>query len=145
VGLWIEIRCAAMFDPGEIDSGRPWAQASLRIASEIMSAEAISDLLGLKPSNQRTSDGDPPFVVWMLESGLAPSAAVEDHLYILMERLNTAGPALSRLCETSTVEIWLSLSAGDRHRSAVLSHRVLGELGRLGIDLVLDAYPSGKH
>lgn len=132
-----------MMDADELIGGQPWALASLRIASETLDAEEIGDLLGLRATSTRTSEGEPAFAVWMLESGLSPSAPVEDHLYILMERLSGHHDAVRQLVETATVEIWMSFSPGDRHRSAVVNSGVLADLGTLGIDVVLDAYPPG--
>ena len=132
-----------VMDAQELSGGRPWALAALRIISETLSAEAIGELLGLPATSSRTSEGEPSFTVWMLESRLEPTANVEDHLYILMERLRDRRDALKGLADSSSVEMWLSFSPGNRHASSVLDHAVLGELGALGIDLVLDPYPAG--
>ena len=70
---------------------------------------------------------------------------MEDHLYILMEHLSDRRDALVELVETATVEIWLSFSPGERHRSAVLDSKVLSAVGDLGVDVVLDAYPPGRR
>jgi hypothetical protein len=129
-----------VIDPTDLDDGRPWALASLRIVSETLSGEGISELLGIRPTSGRVSEGDPAFTVWMLDSGLDSNAAIEDHLYILVERLHDRENAIRQLVETATVEIWLSLSPGTRRRPAVLNHEVLTAVGSLGIDLVLDPY-----
>src|SRR4051794_40989155 len=76
-----------VIDSDQLEAGRGWSQASLRIASEDLDADAICDLLGRRASSTRESEGDPTFTVWVLESGLDPSAPIEDHLYILMEVL----------------------------------------------------------
>ena len=133
-----------MIDTEDLAAGRPWALASLRIASETLGADEIGEMLGRRATSTRTSEGEPAFSVWMLESGLAPTAPVEDHLYILMEMLSDHVDDLKRLVESATVEIWLSFSAGDRHRSAVLDSKVLERIGSLGVDVVLDAYPAGR-
>ena len=133
-----------MMEADELSAGRSWASASLRIASETMTPDAIGELLHLRASSTRSGEGDPAFSVWMLDSGLDPSAAVEDHLYILIERLSECHEALRTLTETAAVEVWLSLSPGPRHRSAVIDHRCLAAFADLGIDLVLDLYPQGK-
>lgn len=133
-----------MIDADDLAAGQPWALASLRIASETLHAEEIGELLGRRATSTRTSEGEPAFAVWMLESGLAPTAPVEDHLYILMEMLSDHADALRQLVETATVEVWLSFSPGERHRSAVLDSKVLATLGNLGVDVVLDAYPAGR-
>ena len=112
----------------ELLGDQPWALASLRIASETLSPDEIGELLGLRATSSRTSEGEPAFSVWMFESGLSPNAAVEDHLYILMEQLSDRREPLRQLVDTATVEIWLSFSPGERHRSAVL-----------------DAYPPGRR
>jgi hypothetical protein len=121
-----------------------WAQASLRIASEDESAEAISELLGRRPSTTRASEGEPVFTVWVLESGLDPSAPIEDHLYILVEGLRDHREPLAELAARANVEVWLSYSPGrSGHRSAIFDSQILGELGEVGIDLVRDHYPPG--
>lgn len=129
-------------DGDELDGGRPWSVASLRVLSDTMSADAIDDLLGIHATSRRTSEGDPSFTVWMLESRLAPTAEPADHLYILMASLRDHRDALRGLASSASVELWLSFSPGQRRSSSVLSHAVLGELGELGIDLVLDPYPA---
>jgi hypothetical protein len=135
-----------VIDSDELHAGRGWAQASLRIASEDLDADAIGELLGRRASSTRESEGDPTFTVWVLESGLDPSAPIEDHLYILMEVLRDRRAELRRLAERANVEVWLSYSPGTRgQRSAVFGHAVLGELGELGLDLVLDPYPPGRR
>lgn len=117
-----------------------WASASLRIASETLGRDAISDLLGLRSTTSRTSEGEPSFTVWVLESGLEPAASVADHLYILVERLRDRADAVRTICETATVEVWLSFSPGATNATSVLDHGLLAELGALGVDLVLEPY-----
>ena len=138
------LRSDSMMDGDELLGSSPWALASLRIASETLAADEIGDLLELRATSTRTSEGEPAFAVWMFESGLSPSAPVEDHLYILMEHLSDHGDAIRQLVEMATVEIWLSFSPGDRHRSAVIDSKVLADIGSLGIDVVFDAYPAGR-
>ncbi|HKY15970.1 MAG TPA: DUF4279 domain-containing protein [Microthrixaceae bacterium] len=134
-----------MIDSEELSASRGWAQASLRIAGEDLGADAIGEMLGRRPSTARESEGAPSFTVWVLESGLDPSAPIEDHLYILMEGLRDRHDALRVLAEKANVEVWLSFSPDTyAHRSAIFGHRVLAELGDLGIDLVLDPYPPGR-
>lgn len=132
-------------DGDELLGGQPWAMASLRVASETLSADEIGELLDLRATSTRTGEGEPAFAVWMFESGMTPDASVEDHLYILMERLRDRRDALAQLIDVATVEVWLSFSPGERHRSAVLDSKVLAEVGGLGLDVVLDAYPPGRR
>ncbi len=129
-------------DPSDVDVGLPWAQASLRIASDTLNGDAISELLGMSPSSTRTSEGEPTFTVWMHDQRLEPSVAIEDHVYLLADELRDREEALAGLSEVATVEIWLSFSAGRRHVPAVLDSALLARLGALGVDLVLDPYPS---
>lgn len=133
-----------MIDRDEVEAGRPWAQASLRIATDDLTSDALGELLRLAPSSTRTAEGEPHFTVWMAESGLDPAAPVEDHLYILVERLRDRREELRNLAERATVEVWLSYSPGAAaRRTAIFDHDVLGELGAMAIDLVLDPYPPG--
>ena len=75
-----------MMEADELSAGRSWASASLRIASETMTPDAIGELLHLRASSTRSAEGDPAFSVWMLDSGLDPSAAVEDHHVLAARR-----------------------------------------------------------
>lgn len=135
-----------MLEPEDVDTGHPWAQASLRIATEEMTAETITELLGMKPTAKRLSEGEPSFTVWALDSGLDPSAPLEDHLYFLAERLSDHHEGLTEVVSRANVEIWLSYSRGSAApRSAVFGHELLAEIGSLGIDLVLDPYPSDRR
>ena len=137
-------RVRVVIDPEDLAMEGGWALASLRIASDELTADQISERLGLRASSARQADGEPAFTVWMYDSGLEPSAPLEDHLYILMERLSDRRDALIDLVQRANVEIWLSHSPGPGvPRSAVFDHGVLAELGALGIDLVLDPYPPG--
>lgn len=135
-----------MIDADDLAAGRPWATASLRIASDQLTAEVIGELLGLRATSTRSSEGEPTFSVWVRESGLEPSAALEDHIYILIEQLRDHRERLAELAQRSTVELWLSFSAGDaRGRPSIVNHAALVELAALGIDLVLDPYPVGRR
>ena len=123
----------------------PWAIASLRIASDTLSVDAISDLVGLRHTTARLAEGEPAFTVWMLESGLEPAAPIEDHLYVLVERLRGRSDEIRSLCDTATVEVWLSFSPRTKQATSVLDHGVLAELGAFGVDLVLEPYPASSQ
>lgn len=123
----------------------PWAIASLRIASDTLGVDAISDLVGFRHTTARSAEGEPAFTVWMLESGLDPAAPIEDHLYVLVERLRDRSDVIRELCETATVEVWLSFSPRARQATSVLDHGLLAELGALGVDLVLELYPVASQ
>jgi hypothetical protein len=133
-----------VIESAELAGGRPWATASLRIASDQLSADSIGERLGLRPSSTRAAEGEPAFSVWVMESGLEPSAPLEDHLYILMEQLRDRRDLLVELAEESNVEIWLSFSPGDvAGGTSVFTHDSIVELGELGVDLVFDPSPAG--
>src|SRR5215218_9048126 len=128
-----------MIDVEELAGQRPWATASLRIASDQLSADAIGERLGLRATSTRSAEGEPVFSVWVMESGLEPSAPLEDHLYILMEQLRDRRDVLHGLAEESNVEVWLSFSPGETgRRTSVFTHDAIVELGDLGLDLVFD-------
>lgn len=134
-----------MIDPDDTATLPQWATASLRIATELLTVDEISDRLDLRPTSWRVSDGDPEFTVWMHESALETSAPIEDHLYLLMERLRERKDALAALSESATAEIWLSFSVSDTAGESILDHRVLSEIADVGCDLVLDPQPSRLH
>ncbi len=131
-----------MIDPDELDRGHGWAMASLRIATDDLTCDEITERLGVRPSSTRVAEGEPSFAVWVLDSGIEASSSVEDHLYLLVERLRDHWRELRDLAEHATVEVWLSYSPdASGARTSVLTHKVLSEIGGLGIDLVLDPYP----
>jgi len=133
-----------MIESADLEGLGGWATASLRIASDELSADSIGERLGLRASSSRSAEGEPAFSVWVMESGLEPSAPLEDHLYILLEQLRDRTEVLCELAESSNVEVWLSFSPAAAHqRTSVFNHEALVELGELGIDLVLDPYPTG--
>jgi hypothetical protein len=135
-----------VIDPDDLAPDGGWALASLRIASEELNADQISELLGLRFTSARLADGEPAFTVWMYDSGLEPSSPIEDHLYILVERLRDRRDALIDLARRANVEIWLSYSPGTGvPRSAVFDHAVLAELGALGVDLVFEPYAAKRR
>jgi hypothetical protein len=117
-----------------------WASASLRIATENLTVEEVSEALKLKPTQTRNAEGEPSFAVWIYEAPLDSAASVEDHLYLLVERLRDRLTALREIVALANVEIWLSAFAGSQSVSAVLNSQVLAELGALGIDVVLDLH-----
>lgn len=131
-----------MIDPDELDQGHGWAMASLRIATDDLTCDEITERLEVRPSSTRIAEGEPSFAVWVLDSGLEATSSLEDHLYILVERLRDHGRELRELAEHATIEVWLSYSPGAAGgRTSVLDHRVLSEIGGVGADLVLDPYP----
>jgi hypothetical protein len=133
-----------MMAPEDVAPTSGWATASLRIVSDTVGTDSISEQLGLKPTSTRTAEGEPAFAVWMLESELAPSSPLEDHLYILLAKLRDRLDALAELSRSANIEMWLGYSpAVGGHRSAIFGHEALAELGELGIDLVFDPYPAG--
>lgn len=134
-----------MIDPEDSASLPQWATASLRIATELLTVDEITDQLDLQPTSWRMSDGEPVFTVWMYESTLETSAPIEDHLYLLMERLRERHDALAALSDSATAEIWLSFSVSEFASESILDHRVLGEVASAGCDLVLDPQQSKLH
>ena len=130
----------------ELDESEPgtWGTASLRIASDTLSVEEISDRLGLRPTSARSQEGERTFTVWMYDAGLSPREPVEDHVVILLERLRDCADALRGISETANVEIWVSFSPGPRQRSAVIDARTLQAMASFGIDLVVDTYPANS-
>lgn len=121
-----------------------WGSASLRIASDTLSVEEISERLGLRATITRSNDSDRTFTIWMHDAGLPPTEPVDDQLVILLERLRDRATALRELAETANVELWVSFSPGPRHRSAVIDARTLEMIASLGIDLVVDTYPANS-
>jgi len=131
-----------VIDPDELDQSHGWAMASLRIATDDLTCDEITERLEVRPTSTRSAEGEPAFAVWVLDSGLEATSSLEDHLYILVERLRDHCQELRHLAEHATVEVWLSYSPdASGGRTSVLDSRVLSEIGGLGIDLVLDPYP----
>lgn len=128
-----------------------WASASLRIASEELTPDEISEFVGVRPTSARVSEGSPSFCVWLFESTLDSRSDVADHLYVLVEQLRSRVDEMRVLVARANVEIWLTWSfparAGSRVDDigpSVLSAEVLGTLAEMGIDLVIEAFREGR-
>lgn len=131
--------------PGDTMAG--WASASLRVASDSLAPEQISELLGLRPTTARQSDGQPSFTVWLHESFLDSRADIADHLFVLVEELAERRDAVRELASLATVEIWLTWSAvaapgRAATGPAVLPSELLRDVADMGIDLVIESYTS---
>lgn len=131
--------------PAETSAG--WASASLRVASDHLTPDQISEFLGLRPTTARQSDGQPTFAVWLHESFLDSRADIADHLFVLVEELAERRAAVQRLESLATVEIWLTWStAAAPGRAAagpaVLPSKLLHDIADMGIDLVIESYTS---
>jgi hypothetical protein len=127
---------------------KQWTIASLRITSEVLTPEQISDKLGTQPtkvarrgelsSKRNTSSSRRTVSTWLLNSTLDQSAPVEDHLDHLIDVVEGHKSQLAAL-EGIELDIVLSYrfsAQGGLYLSVAILERMVG----LGVGLGMDMY-----
>ncbi|MFF3376781.1 DUF4279 domain-containing protein [Streptomyces sp. NPDC002680] len=113
-----------------------WSAGSLRIASRTISADEISEVLGIEP-DQAVEQGN----VWIRTSGLSNDRWPDEHIAALIRPLDGRHDALRRLAADCEIELFLGFGSESGQGGCVLPAGLLKEIGLLGIDVVLDLYP----
>lgn len=132
-----------------------WFRASLRISSETLRPEGISEKLCLTPTRThakgepRGRHADPAWPVWaqslwLLESPLGDDCAAEQHLKWLVETVEPKLSALRELSKTHRVDLFCAFSSESGQGGFTLDASILQRISRLEIPLTLDLYPPGS-
>ncbi|MFI1398636.1 DUF4279 domain-containing protein [Streptomyces sp. NPDC020681] len=153
--LW-RVVCHGDRVPDELPTQPPmpdakWSAGSLRITSRTISAEEISEALGLDPHDKFEQGSlaipcNPDSFrressVWILTSGLGSDRWPDEHAAALIKLLEGRHEALARLAADCEVELLLGFGSENGQGGCVLPSDLLKEVGLLGIDVVLDLYP----
>ncbi|WP_107503126.1 DUF4279 domain-containing protein [Streptomyces geranii] len=113
-----------------------WSAGALRISSRTISADDISEVLGIEP-HRTAQQGS----VWIRTSGLGNDRWPDEHIAALIRLLDGRHDALGRLAADCEVELVLGFGSEGGQGGCVLPAGLLKEIGLLGIDVVLDLYP----
>jgi hypothetical protein len=132
-----------------------WARASLRITSETLNCDAITEALKTQPSFA-ANKGDPvsrhsprsgvrDLSTWVLESGAGTGDSLEAHLAALLPFLEEHSSQLDQLRSECTLEISCGFSSGNGQGGFVIENDALAKVAQAGLDLVLDLYPPERE
>jgi Domain of unknown function (DUF4279) len=115
-----------------------WTRASFRVITTSIAPTDITEQLAMEPTEVSERPTRPR--AWILDSGLRSARSAEEHIEALLEKLRPHEAALHGL-DADHLEVFLGFSSDNGQGGMVIDARLLGELARLGIDLVLDLYP----
>lgn len=130
---------------------QPWASASLRIRSTTLSARDIETALGAaatkkfeigEPISRRNPSLKRSESLWVLESGLATSTRLEEHLIALLTFAEHKRQALAAIRNQCEADLFCGFSSGSGQGSMTLSANTLERIASLHVDLCIDLYPS---
>ncbi len=127
-----------------------WSAGSLRITSRTISADEISEALGIDPHDKFEQGSlaipcNPESFrressVWIRRSALGGDRWPEEHAAALIRLLEGRHEALGRLAAVCEVELILGFGSENGQGGCVLPADLLREVGLLGIDVVWDLY-----
>lgn len=125
--------------------------ASLRIMSESLDPQRITDLLGREPdhthsrgprgdsSNRHFLEGQ-----WLLDSGLPANAALEHHLEKLLSFCSGRQKALRQLAsEGIHADIYVGIFAEDLNVALSINPKLIAAMADVPLSLGIDIYCEG--
>ena len=133
------------------------SNASLVVLSADIHPEKIGARLGLMadrwflrgefeahPKGDRGKRSRPfPFNGWQLKSTLADTAAPNEHLADLLDRLESAVPSLADLAsdpQIHSIRLWLGYHTDNENPGISLSPELVTRIAKLGTGIELDIY-----
>ena len=125
-----------------------WAQASLRIFSDTVSFEWITEQLGIVADTGGNAGEPGPgtstrrSTLWVLKSGLPNERNLDEHIQQLLTRLASRQAALVAVGSKCRMEIFAGAFADNGQIGETVPWQTLKALGDLQIDLDLDLYPA---
>jgi hypothetical protein len=124
-----------------------WAQASLRIFSDTVTVQWITERLGIQPDIGGNA-GEPGggtsvrrSTLWALKSGLTDEHPLNEHIQHLLGRLESRRDALAGVGEKCGMDIFAGAFADDGQMGETIPWQTLKALGQHSLDLTLDLYP----
>jgi hypothetical protein len=127
-----------------------WAAAGLRIASTQLTAETITQRVGLNPTRSFAkgtlmSERDPSSRrrtehLWLLESGEPPEAPMADHLAALRVLIEPRRDALRRLGPAVSIDLFLGWTQSSSQGSFTIDGPMTQLLGGIRASVVFDLY-----
>lgn len=128
-------------------------RVSLRIYGADLDPEAITRLMGLRPTHShRRGDARPsglptPYSqgVWHLQSDIGSQASLEEHLEWVISRLAEREAVLREISLLGLeVDLFVGVLADDSNVGFSVSPKPLAEFARLGVALDFDVYFVGQ-
>ena len=127
-----------------------WNVASLRISSNIISVEEITNIIGLSPTRfhikgELMSKRNPKSQkhgsnLWILDSGLPDSNDIEKHLNKLGSLIESKLSELQSLEDKCEIDISCGTTFKSGQNTLLLSSEILKKISLLPLDLVFDVY-----
>jgi hypothetical protein len=127
-----------------------WASASLRINSKTLSAQEIEKALGATATKKfeigdLVSKRNPTLKrsesLWLLDSGIATSMRLEEHLIPLLAFMEEKRQALAAIRSQCEVDLFCGYSSESGQGNMVLTAKTLERIASLHVDLCIDLYP----
>ncbi len=129
-----------------------WVKLTLRIASEVLSADEIQTRLNDVPS-ETIRKGEPVSKrnphgpahresICFFESPRPEDVSPEEHLTWLFEFCDRHRAELHSLAGACTTEAWLGYGSDNGQGGFSLTSQQMAKLGSMGVDIVVDLYAS---
>lgn len=131
-----------------VDSGK-WAAASLRIFSDVLTADELTLRLGAVLCNRgqitATSLKGRSVSTWILKSNESLGDELGEHLREVVEVIEANLSLLSGLMPECRIDLFCAFASDTGQGGFVLNRSLLARLGRLPFDLIVDLYPPGDE
>ena len=131
-------------------------RASIGIASKVVSAEEVTNILCLKPSSAHekgtpVSKRNPhgklrSMSLWILESDLENANYLEEHIEHLISIIESKESEFIFLSKDCRIDIYCGLFVEDKDEqgSFCLSSQMLKRLVKVPLDLIVALYPTSE-
>jgi hypothetical protein len=126
-------------------------QATLRIFSDEMSLDFVSQAFGMNPTRvylkgQPKGPRSPHVInkesVWLIKSPLPDNSELADHIAHLLVLLEDRASAIQSIrSRITSMDIFCMYSSDNGQGSAVLDAKLIQRLAKQDIDVVFDLYP----
>ena len=128
-----------------------WSKASLRIFSQTLTAEEITDRLQLTPSRSHTKGLQKSSRVqiswkehlWLLECPLGDESDLTRHLRWLLDKVETKADVLSNLSGDCRLDFFCGFASENGQGGFTLDPTTLARLAALKIPVSLNLHPPG--
>ena len=134
----------------DLSADEKWSRVSLRIFSDTLSPEQVTEALGLPPTKTHHK-GDPVSPRykmplrrqhgWILTSPFGGHPDLAAHLRWLLDLIEPKLVALNQLRSTCKIDLFCGFSSGNGQGGFTLDGPLLTRLAKLELNFGLDLYP----